>query len=196
MRTWIIGGRVYISGRMWDTNVLLKDGKIEGFLKTRAQSPARPFMTRLGAMLFQALLIFIPTAAAAWMSMRRAGMILRGSDIFLLPRERLRGCVQFDRHQGADIKVYWRGCGPPESHKNCADLCGIHLEGPFWLRCKGAMPEHLLLKPDMDLLMEYQEAAGGNIRYITVSPEVEGIQAIPRLRRWGFLSDRPFRRGL
>ena len=37
------------------------------------------------------------------------------------------------------------------------------------------MPEHLLISPDLDLLKEYQEAAGGNIRYITVSPEVKGM---------------------
>ena len=37
------------------------------------------------------------------------------------------------------------------------------------------MPEHLLISPDLDLLKEYQEAAGGNIRYITVSPEVKGV---------------------
>ena len=61
-------------------------------------------------------------------------------------------------------------------HENCADLLGIHLEGPFLSpEYKGAMPEHLLISPDLDLLKEYQEAAGGNIRYITVSPEVKGV---------------------
>lgn len=64
---------------------------------------------------------------------------------------------------------------------------GIHLEGPFLAsEYKGAMPEHLLLKPDMELLKEYQEAAEGEIRYITVSPEVEGIpEAIPEMKRLG-----------
>ena len=60
-------------------------------------------------------------------------------------------------------------------HKG-ANLLGIHLEGPFLSpEYKGAMPEHLLISPDLDLLKEYQEAAGGNIRYITVSPEVKGV---------------------
>ena len=37
------------------------------------------------------------------------------------------------------------------------------------------MPEHLLISPDLELLKEYQKAADGNIRYITVSPEVKGV---------------------
>lgn len=68
-----------------------------------------------------------------------------------------------------------------------AELMGIHLEGPFLCaEYKGAMPEHLLKKPDMELLTEYQEAAEGDIRYITVSPEVEGIpEFIPYMKSLG-----------
>lgn len=63
---------------------------------------------------------------------------------------------------------------------------GIHLEGPFLsVEFKGAMPEELLRKADMELLKEYQEEAEGNIRYITVSPEVEGIpEAVPEMKNW------------
>ena len=68
-----------------------------------------------------------------------------------------------------------------------ANLMGIHLEGPFLCPAyKGAMPEHLLKKPDMELLKEYQEAAEGEVRYITVSPEVEGIvDFIPYIKSLG-----------
>lgn len=68
-----------------------------------------------------------------------------------------------------------------------AILEGIHLEGPFLsTEYKGAMPEHLLLKADLSLLQEYQKAAEGGIRYITVSPEVEGIpEMIPEIRKLG-----------
>ena len=70
-----------------------------------------------------------------------------------------------------------------------AELLGIHLEGPFLsAEYKGAMPEHLLQKPNMDLLREYQKAAEGDIRYITVSPEVEGIpEFIPEIRSLGIV---------
>lgn len=68
-----------------------------------------------------------------------------------------------------------------------AKLIGIHLEGPFLNpEYKGAMPEYLLRKPDLALLKEYQEAAGGDIRYITVSPEIPGvIDFIPEIRKLG-----------
>lgn len=73
-------------------------------------------------------------------------------------------------------------------HKG-ATLMGIHLEGPFLAtEYKGAMPEHLLQKPNMELLREYQQAAGGDIRYITVSPEVEGIpEFIPDMKSLGIV---------
>lgn len=68
-----------------------------------------------------------------------------------------------------------------------AELLGIHLEGPFLApEYKGAMPEQLLRKADLALLAGYQERAAGLIRYITVSPEVEGIpEMIPEIRKLG-----------
>lgn len=71
-------------------------------------------------------------------------------------------------------------------HKG-ATLLGLHLEGPFLCRhYKGAMPEHLLQKSNMLLLEEYQGRAEGDIRYITVSPEVEGIvDDIPKMIEFG-----------
>lgn len=68
-----------------------------------------------------------------------------------------------------------------------ADLLGIHLEGPFLSKeYKGAMPEHLLQKANMELLKKYQNYAEGGIRYITISPEVEGIvNDIPLMKELG-----------
>lgn len=70
-----------------------------------------------------------------------------------------------------------------------AEVLGIHLEGPFLsAQYKGAMPEHLLQKPNLALLKEYQEAAKGNIRYITVSPEIEGmVEFIAEIRKLGIV---------
>ena len=57
-----------------------------------------------------------------------------------------------------------------------ARLMGIHLEGPFLApEYKGAMPEHLLQKGSAELFRKYQAAADGAVRYMTVSPEVEGV---------------------
>jgi len=73
--------------------------------------------------------------------------------------------------------------------QNGADLVGIHLEGPFLApEYKGAMPEHLLKKNDIALVRRYQQLAGGKIRYITISPELEGVQdMIPALREMGIV---------
>lgn len=57
-----------------------------------------------------------------------------------------------------------------------AQLLGAHLEGPFLTtEYKGAMPEHLLRKGDAELLRRYQRTFPGVVRYLTVSPEVEGV---------------------
>lgn len=89
-------------------------------------------------------------------------------------KEQTEWCIEeFKKHQ----KMEHQG----------ANLLGIHLEGPFLsTEYKGAMPEHLLQKPNMPLLREYQEKAEGNIRYITISPEVEGIvNDIPAMKELG-----------
>lgn len=89
-------------------------------------------------------------------------------------KEQTMWCIdQFNEHKKMDSKG--------------ANLLGIHLEGPFLsTEYKGAMPEYLLQKPNMPLLREYQERAEGNIKYITISPEVEGIaDDIPAMKELG-----------
>ena len=69
-----------------------------------------------------------------------------------------------------------------------AALLGIHLEGPCLSAAyKGAMPEHLLMKrADAALFEKYQKAAEGHIKYVTLSPEVEGVpELIPALEKMG-----------
>ena len=91
-------------------------------------------------------------------------------------KEQTKWCInEFKKHQKLE-------------HKG-ANLLGIHLEGPFLAKeYKGAMPEHLLQKANLPLLEEYQKEAEGNIRYLTVSPEVEGILAdIPKIRELGIV---------
>ena len=84
--------------------------------------------------------------------------------------------------QAIDMYKEWK-----KTEHHGANLMGIHLEGPFLCPdYKGAMPEHLLKKPDMELLKAYQEEAEGEVRYITVSPEVEGIvDFIPDIKSQG-----------
>ena len=76
-----------------------------------------------------------------------------------------------------------------QGEKKGAHLMGIHLEGPFLsTEYKGAMPEHLLQKPNTDLVREYQKAAGGDIRYLTIAPELEGaISFISQMKELGIV---------
>lgn len=89
-------------------------------------------------------------------------------------KEQTEWCIdEFKKHQTMEQKG--------------ANLLGIHLEGPFLApEFKGAMPEYLLQKANMPLLTEYQKRAEGNIKYITVSPEVEGmVDFIPEIKKLG-----------
>lgn len=82
-----------------------------------------------------------------------------------------------------DEHVRWKSV----EHRG-SNILGIHMEGPFLsTEYKGAMPEHLLkLTPDRELVEAYQKRAGGHIRYMTVSPELDGIvDFIPELKAMG-----------
>jgi N-acetylglucosamine-6-phosphate deacetylase len=60
---------------------------------------------------------------------------------------------------------------------------GIHLEGPFISPSdgyRGAHDKDLVRAPDWDLFQNYQDASGGRIRIITVSPEWENSAAFIR----------------
>ena len=91
-------------------------------------------------------------------------------------REQTEWCIgEFKRHE--------------KMEQNGADLVGIHLEGPFLAKeYKGAMPEHLLKKNDLELVRHYQTLAEGKINYITISPELPGVQEmIPALVEMGIV---------
>ncbi|SDD42016.1 N-acetylglucosamine-6-phosphate deacetylase [Paenibacillus sp. UNCCL117] len=56
-----------------------------------------------------------------------------------------------------------------------AELCGIHLEGPFICKARrGAQSLEAIRLPDPEIMETYLEAASGNIRLVTLAPEVEG----------------------
>lgn len=80
-----------------------------------------------------------------------------------------------DSHEALLQYVHTIGTAAPEITEGAAVL-GIHMEGPYLCaEYKGAMPEHLLQKPDLSRFMQYQTASGGRILRVTVSPEVEGV---------------------
>lgn len=68
---------------------------------------------------------------------------------------------------------------------------GIHLEGPFLAPDdgpRGAHPADSVRDPDWDLFRQFQDAARGLIRFVTIAPERPGaIDLISQLRRDGIV---------
>ncbi len=60
-------------------------------------------------------------------------------------------------------------------------ICGYHLEGP-WISTEtgyhGAHPVDLACNPTIEDYLRLRDAAGGNLRVITLAPEIEGTELI------------------
>ena len=55
-----------------------------------------------------------------------------------------------------------------------AEILGVHFEGPYLdMVYKGAQPEQHIVKPTIEQFKRYQDAAKGNIRYITMATETD-----------------------
>lgn len=66
---------------------------------------------------------------------------------------------------------------------DCAEIVGIHMEGPFISKeKKGAQNDTFLRLPSIEMFHELSEACGHRIKVITLAPEVDGcdefIQAV------------------
>ncbi len=70
------------------------------------------------------------------------------------------------------LKILATAC---ETELSGARCLGVHMEGPYLSEAfKGAMPLDLLQKPSMADFAEYQQAAKGYVKIMTLSPELEG----------------------
>lgn len=73
------------------------------------------------------------------------------------------------------VRTIYRACVSYPIVNEC--IWGIHLEGPFIspvAGAKGAHDERYIKPLDWELFNAFQEAAGGEIRLITIAPEWEG----------------------
>jgi N-acetylglucosamine-6-phosphate deacetylase len=58
---------------------------------------------------------------------------------------------------------------------------GVHLEGPFISKGKaGAHPLNCILEPSLELFDRFWQAARGQVKVITIAPELEGSDAVIR----------------
>lgn len=187
MKTWLVNGQVLHHNEIKAMDVCIEDGLITAIVNPRNHDDGLVYDMKGN------------TAVPGFIDIHTHGGA--GVDVNAADREGFEKIGHFFATQGTtswlcsiltDTKEQTKksigyATEHMKDHKNCASLLGIHLEGPFLAKeYKGAMPEHLLISPDAALLEEYQQCAGGNIRYITVSPEVAGVpDMIPEMQRLG-----------
>ncbi len=186
---YIVGGQVYTGRRFQEKTVAMEDGRL------RLLSPDAPVSGEVhdaaGRKVVPGFVdvhthgaagIDVNSASAA--DLEKIGTFFAGNgttawlaSVLTDTEEQTRWCIGQYRE--------WK----KEARKG-AELLGIHLEGPFLDSAyKGAMPEHLLRKGDAGLLRSYQELAQGGVRYLTVSPEVEGaVDLIPAAGELGIVT--------
>ena len=185
---YIKGGSVYMDGRFFDRTIAMEDGHIFVLPKDFEPGGDAQVYDASGCHVVPGFIdvhthgaVGVDVNAASAEDLEKICQFMAGNgttswlcSVLTDTREQTLACIDaFNEHEKMD--------------QQGAHLLGIHLEGPFLAsEFKGAMPEYLLQKANMPLLAEYQERAKGNIRYITVSPEVEGIvEAIPDIRKMG-----------
>lgn len=188
-KTYLVNGRVYIGRCFEDKTLCMEDGKltvleagcdtsdgvafdaqglkvVPGFIDTHTHGAVGVDVNGATAEDLEKISCFMASrGTTAWQC-----------SVLTDTREQTEWCIeQFKRHETME--------------HNGAELVGIHLEGPFLAKeYKGAMPEHLLKNNDIGLVRHYQELAEGKIRYITISPELEGVQEmIPTLKELGIV---------
>ena len=71
-----------------------------------------------------------------------------------------------------------------------AEVLGIHLEGPFISpKHVGAQPLEYVAKPAPETFDKYNEISGGNIKVVTLAPEVEGgLDLVKHLAKIGVVA--------
>jgi len=175
----IRGGDVYINGRFEKTDLLIRDGKIA------AIGPGLEAEGLIDAAGLKVVPGFIDahTHGAAGVDVNAAGVNgLRKIAAFFATQ----GTTAFQASVLTDTDEVTRQCLSDiqtvmKDEGRGAQLLGAHLEGPFLASAyKGAMPEHLLRKGDAELLRQWQQDFPGVVRYLTVSPEVEGVNDMIR----------------
>jgi N-acetylglucosamine-6-phosphate deacetylase len=89
-------------------------------------------------------------------------------------------------HAVRNVARYIKTSNPPGE----AEILGIHLEGPFISTNRaGAQPTPYIIEPDITLFDQWQRAAHGFIRLVTLAPELPGgIEFVKHLKIQGVVA--------
>ena len=188
-KTYLVNGKVYIGRQFEDKTLVLENGKLT-VLETGCDTADGAVFDARGLKVVPGFIdahthgaVGVDVNGATAEDLEKISRFMAGNgttawqcSVLTDTQEQTEWCIeQVKQH----AKLEQKG----------ADLLGIHLEGPFLSPdYKGAMPEHLLKKNDIDLIRHYQQLAEGKIRYITISPELDGaVDMIPELRKLGIV---------
>lgn len=173
-RFWLTNARIYQRGSWIEGGVLVEDGVIASVQPGRTSSPADVDLG--GAYLVPGFLDLHTHGAAGFdVNASAASELLEIGRFFAA-----HGVTGWNASILTDTQEQTLWClmqaRQAAAQSGGAKLLGVHLEGPFLAaEYKGAMPEALLRCGDASLFRTYQQAAGGLISYMTVSPEVPGV---------------------
>lgn len=172
----IRGGRIYAEGRFAGLDVLCEDGKIKQ-IGAQLEAADAQVIDAAGLMVCPGF-IDAHTHGAANVDVNAADEAgLKTIAAFFATQGTTAFCASVLTDTQETTEKCLAAIGSVQKERAYgAQLLGAHMEGPFLASAyKGAMPEYLLRKGDAALLRSYQAKFPGVIRYITVSPEVEGV---------------------
>lgn len=172
----IRGGRVYAEGRFASLDVFCEDGKIHE-IGAQLEAADAQVIDAAGLMVCPGF-IDVHTHGAANVDVNAADEAgLKTIAAFFATQGTTAFCASVLTDTQETTEKCLAAIGSVQKERAYgAQLLGAHMEGPFLASAyKGAMPEYLLRKGDAALLRSYQAKFPGVIRYITVSPEVEGV---------------------
>lgn len=93
-----------------------------------------------------------------------------------IPEEGVTACLPTTITQMPDVltRAVASVAKAAENGQEGAEILGIHFEGPYLdMNYKGAQPPEAIVSPTVEQFIQYQKAAKGLIRYITLAPELD-----------------------